>query len=103
MIRRLAAAIRRLTRRQPTPPSEPHSPWPCDVDCEWCDNCDCGTAPTVLERPNGSEPTTFDRIVLGPDDGAAPATVPLPTVRDEDQHDAAPAALRRSSPIGGAL
>jgi hypothetical protein len=78
MIRRLTTAIRRLTRRQPTPPSEPHSRRACPL-CTAPEHAGpCGL--WVGERP---------------DAGAASATVLLPAVRDADEHHAPAADMHR--------
>lgn len=129
MIRRLTTAIRRLTRRQPTPPLEPHSRRAnepgaptgrrrygidCDVDAVYD-----GPGWPGLREPrwyqvgdpchcHGADCTTDCETchldVLdddGPDDGAVPAEVLLSPVRDEDQQHAPTADMHRPTPIGG--
>lgn len=109
MIRRLATAIRRLARRQPTPPSEPHSRYgiDCDVDAaydqpgwpgqrtpRWFqadDPCHChGTG-----CPADCETCHEDVLDDDDDDGAVPTEVLLSPVRDTDEHHASAADLHR--------
>jgi hypothetical protein len=94
VIRRLIAYLR--GPRQPTTaPSEPHSHGGFDSE-----PTAFGRSRTTHGTPLTAEPTAFDRLILGPDDGAAPATVPLLDVPGAHQQHAPVARLHQPTNRG---